>query len=161
MSFRMVNWAYEQDLPPSPKFLLVTIADRADYADAVDCSVCGRDRDYQYCLRGSISHVRWFYWNDFWNSGHFLRPSLVNIFLILKISEERKITMTTKSNLRDDEKLNTGEKIFGIFIILIVLFIVFVVIFGLWNAWNDLSSEWPYTRQAKQKTTRTIDILSL
>jgi len=49
--------------------------------------------------------------------------------------------MTTKSNLRDDEKLNTGEKIFGIFIILIVLFIVFVVIFGLWNAWNDLSSE--------------------
>ena len=23
--------------------------------------------------------------------------------------------MTTKSNLRDDEKLNTGEKIFGIF----------------------------------------------
>lgn len=115
MSFRMVNWAYEQDLPPSPKFLLVTIADRADYADAVDCSVCGRDRDYHYCLRGSISHVRWFYWNDFWNSGHFLRPSLVNIFLILKISEERKITMTNKSNLRDDEKLNTGEKIFGIF----------------------------------------------
>jgi hypothetical protein len=51
--------------------------------------------------------------------------------LILKISEERKITMTTKSNLRDDEKLNTGEKIFGIFIILIVLFIVFVVVFGL------------------------------
>ena len=30
MSFRMVNWAYEQDLPPSPKFLLVTIADKAD-----------------------------------------------------------------------------------------------------------------------------------
>ena len=26
----MVNWAYEQDLPPSPKFLLVTIADKAD-----------------------------------------------------------------------------------------------------------------------------------
>lgn len=49
--------------------------------------------------------------------------------------------MTTKSNLRYDEKLNTGEKIFGIFIILIVLFIVFVVIFGLWNVWNDLSSE--------------------
>ena len=69
--------------------------------------------------------------------------------------------MTTKSNLRDDEKLNTGEKIFGIFIILIVLFIVFVVIFGLWNVWNDLSSEWSYTRQSKQKTTRTIDILSL
>ena len=69
--------------------------------------------------------------------------------------------MTTKSNLRDDEKLNTGEKIFGIFIILIVLFIVFVVVFGLWNVWNDLSSELPHTRQAKQKTTRTIDILSL
>lgn len=30
MSFRMVNWAYEQDLPPSPKFLLVTLADKAD-----------------------------------------------------------------------------------------------------------------------------------
>jgi len=58
MSFRMVNWAYEQDLPPSPKFLLVTLADRADYADAVDCSVFGRDRDYHYCLRGNISHVR-------------------------------------------------------------------------------------------------------
>ena len=69
--------------------------------------------------------------------------------------------MTTKSNLRDDEKLNTGEKIFGIFIILIVLFIVFVVVFGLWNVWNDLSSELPHTRQAKQKKTRTIDILSL
>ena len=54
----MVNWAYEQDLPPSPKLLLVTIADRADYADAVDCSVFGRDRDYHYCLRGNISHVR-------------------------------------------------------------------------------------------------------
>jgi hypothetical protein len=26
----MVNWAYEQDLPPSPKFLLVTLADKAD-----------------------------------------------------------------------------------------------------------------------------------
>lgn len=30
MSFRMVNWAYKQDLPPSPKFLLVTLADKAD-----------------------------------------------------------------------------------------------------------------------------------
>ena len=30
MSFRMVKWAYEQDLPPSPKFLLVTLADKAD-----------------------------------------------------------------------------------------------------------------------------------
>jgi len=69
--------------------------------------------------------------------------------------------MTTKSNLRDDEKLTTGEKIFGIFIILIVLFIVFVVVFGLWNVWNDLSNERPHTRQAKQETTRTIDLLSL
>lgn len=49
--------------------------------------------------------------------------------------------MTTKSNLRDYEKLNTGEKIFSIFIILIVLFIAFVVVFGFWNVWNDLSSE--------------------
>lgn len=30
MSFRMVNWAYEQDLSPSLKFLLVTLADKAD-----------------------------------------------------------------------------------------------------------------------------------
>lgn len=30
MSFRMVNWAYTHDLPPSQKFLLVTLADKAD-----------------------------------------------------------------------------------------------------------------------------------
>lgn len=58
MSFRMVNWAYEQDLPPSPKFLLVTLADKADDDGATAAGVDFLAYETGISTRTVIRHLK-------------------------------------------------------------------------------------------------------